>query len=660
MDKLFQNSMGVEGEHPPRQTLLLYVDGELAPKEASQVQAHLEACWHCRVEIKRIEETIAEITDFDERLLKPYIVPPRRWADFTRQFDQLVAERSNISFASKFFGLLRRFFSHLRPVGGARLRLKVAGGLLGILISGLIVILIFDREPSVSASELLLRAAEAQATELSKTEQPVVYQKLQVWRRDNRSSARDQAVSLEIWNDAAHSRSRQSVTGESGRRFLPTATSVESDGRETSGAPQVLIELERILRANHMDPERPLSPGSYQAWRNSLRQKREEVRKSNLAGGDQALTLRTITGGQVEIGRITEAALVVRARDWHPRELRLRVRAEDGEREYGMVETDFEVVGLSTLSAEIFPTESSNRSNQTGQIGPLLAVDTSAATKTDSAQALPPRVVATAELEVEALRLLNQAGADMGEQVSVKRGSDMLLWIEGIVETDARKAEILHALEPLLSNTAVRPAVRIDIKTVFEAVAEQRRQGKQSSSPPTERRAEVMSGTMAAESDLRSYFNSADEARRFAARMVSRSQQAMRHLYALKRLASRFSAEELKELSPDASNKWLALVRTHARAFRQEVSELRQELKPIFSPPALGSSLPDGPQIYDTASVIQAIERLFELGSANERVVLSAFTISSDGTNVTAIKTPQFWQSLQASEALAVRIQAVL
>jgi hypothetical protein len=134
-------------------------------------------------------------------------------------------------------------------------------------------------------------------------------------------------------------------------------------------------------------------------------------------------------------------------------------------------------------------------------------------------------------------------------------------------------------------------------------------------------------GEVCAEEE-RCYFNSAGAARRFAARMVSRSQQAMRHLYALKRLARRFSAEELRGLSPDASNKWLALVRTHARAFRQEIAELRQELKPIFSPTASGDSLPDGPQVYDTAGVAQAIERLFELGSANDRVVLSAFTTS--------------------------------
>jgi hypothetical protein len=37
-----------------------------------------------------------------------------------------------------------------------------------------------------------------------------------------------------------------------------------------------------------------------------------------------------------------------------------------------------------------------------------------------------------------------------------------------------------------------------------------------------------------------------------------------------------FEVVGLRELSPDANNKWLALVCTHARAFRQEVSELRR------------------------------------------------------------------------------------
>jgi hypothetical protein len=66
----------------------------------------------------------------------------------------------------------------------------------------------------------------------------------------------------------------------------------------------------------------------------------------------------------------------------------------------------------------------------------------------------------------------------------------------------------------------------------------------------------------------------------------------------------------------------------------------------------------DNSEVADAVSVVRAIERLFEMGSANDRVILSAFTTSSESASVTAIKSGAFWQSLQAAEALAVRIQS--
>ncbi len=43
MDKMFQNNSGEQSEHPPREMLLLFVDGELPAKETTQLEAHLEA-----------------------------------------------------------------------------------------------------------------------------------------------------------------------------------------------------------------------------------------------------------------------------------------------------------------------------------------------------------------------------------------------------------------------------------------------------------------------------------------------------------------------------------------------------------------------------------------------------------------------------------------
>ena len=64
------------------------------------------------------------------------------------------------------------------------------------------------------------------------------------------------------------------------------------------------------------------------------------------------------------------------------------------------------------------------------------------------------------------LRLLNQAGADLGEQINVTRTPEGRLQVEGIVDTEKRKDELLRALAPVHNNAAVM----IDVKSVSEAV----------------------------------------------------------------------------------------------------------------------------------------------------------------------------------------------
>jgi hypothetical protein len=173
---------------------------------------------------------------------------------------------------------------------------------------------------------------------------------------------------------------------------------------------------------------------------------------------------------------------------------------------------------------------------------------------------------------------------------------------------------------------------------------------------------EIAGNTMAAEPDLRSYFGREDgdtdqSVRRFAARMVSISNQGMDHLWATKRLLNQFSPEELRSLTPEARAKWLGLIRGHARSYRQSTQSLRRELQPIFfgGQSAIGVS-EEGAGIADMSELSRAIEQLFELGSSNDRVIRSAFTTSAGGVMTTVIKAPQFWQSLKNAEALAARV----
>ena len=661
MNNLFQNNIGEEGEHPPRETLLLYVDGELSSKEAARAQAHLEACWHCRVKTKKIEETIADIIEFDVEVLKPRLLPKNNWRGFDRRLNQLAAEGVRPSLLSRVLGPLGRLFSKAPFFVMPRPLVRVAAGLLVAVVIVALVIR-FNREPVVSASELLRNATEARATQISKTAQPVIHQQLRV-RRKGGAALRTESVDWEIWNDATRSRFRQSVSEGGGRRFLPAVASPETGGGETSPVPEVLLELNHVLRANHMDPQRPLSPDSYQAWRNSLGQKSEEVTRSQLAGGGEALTLRTAPAGPVEAGRIAEATLVVRARDWHPGELRLRVRAEGGDREYELVETAFEVVSLPALSAEVFPDQPGVLIAPNPTPGPTPKASPSPQPSLNANAApvpVPPvRAVATAELEVEVLRLLNQVGADLGEQLTVTRTEGGPVRVSGIVETEQRKSEILSALGPV----AHVPGVQIDVQTVAEAVAAQKQKNAAESRPVTTQGVEIQSSRLAAEPELRAYFerqggNPDEEVRRFAARMAGGSRQAMQHLGAMKRLVNQFSPEELRTLTPEARAKWLGLIRGHARAYQQQSAALRRELKPVFFPGASEGLGAAGEAITADAELARAVGRLFEMGAANDEVIRSAFTTSAGGATVTAIQTPQFWQAMKTAEALAAAIQS--
>jgi hypothetical protein len=355
------------------------------------------------------------------------------------------------------------------------------------------------------------------------------------------------------------------------------------------------------------------------------------------------------------VGQIAEAVFIVRAKDWVPSELRLSVHAEAGNRVYELTEDLSEVLDLAHVDPKIFANETV-ASAPAPKASPLVSPASSPLAKLNpSIVPLVAQPVATADLEVEALRLLNQVGADLGEQISVKRSPEGTLQVTGIVETAQRKTEIINALAPIANN----PAIRIEIQTVAEAVA------KQSHTPtpsPSTRAVQIAGNTMAAEPELRAYFareggNTDEAVRRYAARMVGLSNQAMDHLWAMKRLLNQFSPEELRALTPEARAKWLGLIRAHARSYQQTTQSLRRELQPVFFPgQSTAGASPDGAGIADTNELARAVEQLFELGSSNDRVVRSAFTSSSGGAMTTVIKAPQFWQALKNGEATAARI----
>jgi hypothetical protein len=272
--------------------------------------------------------------------------------------------------------------------------------------------------------------------------------------------------------------------------------------------------------------------------------------------------------------------------------------------------------------------------------------------------------VATPELEVEVLGLLNQIGADLGQEVIVTRIPAGVLKVEAVVDTEKRKDEILAALATVAAN----PAINIQVETAAELQERTLRAQSASGSQtgPTNVTTEsVTNNSIPAQAQVRQYLRSRGiseqqvdtEVGRTANQIVMRSHRAMLHVWALKSLIQRFSAEDLRTLDAGARGKWLRMIATHAREFQKEGSALRQELAPIFTAGSVSSQTRS--EIADDGKLIQAVTTLIERASSNHEVIRSAFTISTGKSSTSTITTPQFWRSLSEAESIAASIQSV-
>ncbi len=265
---------------------------------------------------------------------------------------------------------------------------------------------------------------------------------------------------------------------------------------------------------------------------------------------------------------------------------------------------------------------------------------------------------ATAELEIEALRLLQQAKADTHEQIEVRRTANGKLRIEGILETDARKAELLQALSSLRTN----PAVEIQLQTVAEAA----RKLRASPAAPIVaiEREEVTVTKLPLDAELRRYFAARgvaveqvdNEIERLAAATLQRSRQMARHAGALRQLAGRFSVAQLQTLDAAARGAWLSLLQSHARGLRDETLQLRASLASVL--PNSSASINENSSINNNEELRRACERVAQLCADSDRIVRAAFTVSANAAPAAAIGTTSFFTNLHRIEHLAEAINA--
>src|SRR5262249_27920698 len=132
---------------------------------------------------------------------------------------------------------------------------------------------------------------------------------------------------------------------------------------------------------------------------------------------------------------LVRASLILNRADLRPIEQTFLISQGNETREYHFVETNYERRAPNGVAPSVFEPEPELLSEKAKTETPE---SKEASSPVSSAPTYPSAVAASTELEVEVLRLVHQTGADLGDQVTVRRSSDGRLEVQGMVETETR------------------------------------------------------------------------------------------------------------------------------------------------------------------------------------------------------------------------------
>ena len=504
-------------------------------------------------------------------------------------------------------------------------------------------------EPAFTAASLLDRATVAEQA-VEKSRDRASHRVINLEERRSPEGAVVSRRRIEIWTNHATGDRAQRLYDETGG--LIAGTWQKSDGSRVvfhhgskaqaqaapAAASDLLLSLESVWQ---LDP----SPRIF----SSLIAEASEV-KVERRSTTYVLTFERERA--LGANRLLKATLTLNLSDLRPIEQTLLVQRGGELREYRFAEASFELVPSKAVDKAVFEVEPqlTGGARPTGRPGDWAHRDLTASRVPPLTSTLAP-AVASAELEVDVAYLLNHAKADRNEQVALTRNAGGSLRVEGIVENEQRKQELLRALAPVSQN----PAVTIDIRTVDEAM---RRTPTRSATSVYQ--TEATASTVAVDRELREYLskhNSADlddAVRSFSSGTVKRGYDALFQSIALKRLVNRFANVDMRTVTPDARAKWRAMVHERASAFERETAMLRTELQPVFGWPAV--SIPvEQPAINNDEDLASAVEKLHNLALTNNEAVRTAFTISSR-SSASALKS-SFWRSSANAIGLARQIE---
>jgi len=482
--------MKTHTRHPEDHELLLYADGELPVRAAGRVRSHLEACWNCRSGLEELETTIGDCVRYRKDVLQPFLPsPPAPWLDIYQGFQRIDAATEP--------GIFTRLSKFLAPVKAHRWA-TAAVALLAITA----LLYRFLETPDVQAAELLQKAVAAAG---ARTEKP---------RR------------IEIRT------SQHRLTRIAGSQAAPASSAADADA---------LNSLQALFVAAKYDWDDPLSARSYQAWRNQLADKRDEVTQE-----PGAYRVRTTTGSS----ELVAASLTLRTPDLSPVQERFEFRGRE------WVEIA-DVSGVSVAPNAVTSGIAHPAASTTENLA------TNAAPPASGSSMSTPASIGD---ELHVFASLHQIGADLGDPIEVTRsGGTVVVGGAGIDQ------HLRQEIDDALGND---PHVTVRFSDSSPPVAKPDR----SVAPETAVNPDLrqLQARMADQVGGRGRF---DE---LAAQVLDLSDNMMARAYALRRLAEHFPPESESGLSPADLQQLQRIRQEHAAIFRQRAADIDRLLRPML------------------------------------------------------------------------------
>ncbi len=624
MKRVRYKDLLARNSHLSYEDLVALASDEATADSGEQIRKHLDGCWHCQARHQELKLAIVEIVDnlnayVGDLSARSRIAKCRLDQDLARLADEGEADRP-----APFAGVLGRLESTLpsRPLFRQ---------LAFVVICALALLALFPLASTapMSAAELLKRSKQAEEQMMQRVPDPAIHGMFRVTKKSSGSPS-EQSLTWEIWEDTVHNRVRNHVESEqaasSAAGHLPVASSGYSAG---PGSSPLLTDLQHVCVVNGIDIAHPLSPVGFDNWRQSLDGERDEVFSTSLPAGEQGIGLRTIPTRVPTEGRILTAELIMRSGDWHPVEQRFMVQGENATQEYDVVETAYQVVALESAPSAIFAET----------VPPYLP----APPRRRMVVTAPPELPTSQQLdeaEISAKFALYRVDEFLRGQIRIAQDQAGSVQIEGVVETDERKAELTSLLESI-PYTAVKlrtsEEALDDLQALPEANSISSPRGDQHFAQPDG--GEVKRNQAWVQSQWNQYGKqfADDGSNSLDQKMTEISNQAIAHTraasfqaWALRRLAREYPRERVKGMSE--WSKWLLemMVQDHARLLGVEIGHLNSMAYPVLTTFAASSPAPvkvtppapKFPAFLDEAGWQKQVEQLFQnVDDINEQVL---------------------------------------